>query len=122
MAAPANSPFGGGPHTSRVCITQAQIDRDEAFLPQGRGDCKPSNIVKRANGMSADWICTGPMSGKGTVEATWYEDGHSKSKVHFEGTLQAGPNPTPVEWTAESTSTFKSADCGDVKPIATRSN
>lgn len=122
MAAPANSPFAGGPHTSRVCITQAQIDRDEAFLPQSRGDCRASNIVKRANGMSADWICTGAMNGKGTVDATWYEDGHSKSKVHFVGTLQAGPNPRPVEWTAESTSNYKGPDCGDVKPTSIPAN
>jgi hypothetical protein len=31
--------------------------------------------------------------------------------------MQMGPNATPVEYTIESTSAFKSADCGSVKPI-----
>ena len=122
MATPANSPFAGGPHTSQMCITQAQIDRDQAFMPQSRSGCRASNIVKRPNGMSADWICTGAMSGKGTVETTWYEDGRSKSKVHFVGALQAGPNPRPVEWTSESTATYKGPDCGNVKPFSVPAN
>jgi hypothetical protein len=122
MAAPANSPFAGGPHTSRVCITQAQIDRDEAFLPQSRRGCQATNIVKRGNGMSADWVCTGAMSGKGTVESTWYEDGHSKSKVHFVGNFQTGANPAPVEFTSESTSIYKGPDCGNVKPFSMPAN
>jgi hypothetical protein len=122
MPAPANSPFAGGPRTSLVCLTQAQIDRYGAIPPQGRGDCRASNIVKRSNGMSADWICTGAMNGKGTVESTWYDDGHSKSHVHFVGSVQAGPNSRPVEFTSDSTSVFKGADCGSVKPLPMPAN
>jgi hypothetical protein len=63
------------------------------------------------------------MSGKGTVAASWIDQEHTTSKVHFAGTLQAGPAPKPVEWTVESTSVFKSADCGGVKPyVAPESN
>jgi hypothetical protein len=118
MSAPPNSPFGGGAHTSTVCITQEQIDKYGAPPPQTRGDCQVSNFNKQATGVSAEMTCTGSMSGKGTFSASWTDEEHSTSKVHFTGTLQAGPSPKPVEWTVDSTSVFKSADCGNVKPIA----
>jgi hypothetical protein len=119
MSAPPNSPFGGGAHTSSVCITQEQIDKYGAPPPQTRGDCQVSNFNKQATGISADMTCTGSMSGTGTFSASWTDDEHATSKVHFAGTLQAGPSPKPVEWTVDSTSVFKSADCGNVKPMPT---
>jgi hypothetical protein len=116
-AASPNSPFAGGPKTTMICLTQEQIDRFGAIVPSSR-TCQISNVVKSSNGMSADWLCTGMMSGKGSLESSWSEDGHAKGKVHFTGALQAGPASMPIEWTAVSTSVFKGADCGAVKPIA----
>ena len=122
MAAGPNSPMGG-PHTTQVCLTQQQIDRYGAIVPESRsGSCKLANLVKRTDGMSADWICTGRMSGKGTLESTWSVDGRAKGKVHFVGTMQAGPTPKPVEFTIESNSVFKGADCGSVKPTPMPAN
>lgn len=112
-----NSPFSANTHTSQVCVTQQMIDRFGGPAPQTRGECRVANMVKNADGMSADWICTGAMTGKGTLNATWTADGKSASKVHFAGTMQMGQRSAPVEWTMESTSTFKGADCGDVKPV-----
>jgi hypothetical protein len=117
MSGGPNSPFGGGTHTNTVCITQEQIDKFGAPPPQTRGDCQVANVAKSASGMTAEITCTGNMTGKGTVVATWTDAEHTISKVHFTGTLQAGPSPKPVEWTVSSTSVFKSADCGDVKPL-----
>jgi hypothetical protein len=117
MPAGANSPFGGGPHTSQVCVTQEMIDRFGGPMPQSRGDCQVKNVNKTATGMTADYVCTGQMNGSGKFEASWSEIGQGHSKVHFTGTLQMGPRSTPVEWTMESTSTYKGADCGSVKPI-----
>ena len=109
---------GGGPHTTQVCLTKELIDKYGTPPPQSRNNqCQMSNIVKKGNGMSADWVCSGPMAGKGTVEATWTDPDHSTSKVHFSGSMQAGPNAMPVEYTIDSTSVFKGADCGSVKPI-----
>jgi len=113
---PGANPAGVGPHTTKVCLTQKQIDKYGAIVPQSRG-CQVTNIVKKANGMTADMVCTGAMSGKGTLESTLIDDSHAKGRVHFVGSIQAGPNHMPVEWTAESSSVFKSADCGDVKPL-----
>ncbi len=121
MPAPpnGNSPFGGGTHVSQVCLTQAMIDRYGAPVPQSsRGNCQVSNVVKSSHSMTAEMVCSGPMSGKATMESHWSEDGPATGKVHFTGSIQMGPNPTPIEWTIESTSVYKGADCGDVQPMA----
>jgi len=107
----------GGPHTMQVCVTQEQIEKYGGPLPQSRNnECQASNVKRSANGMTADWVCNGNMKGKGTIESNWTDENHSTSKVHFTGTMQMGPEAKPVEWTNESTSTFKGADCGSVKP------
>jgi hypothetical protein len=36
--------------------------------------------------------------------------------------MQMGPNSTPVEYTIESVSTYKGADCGSVKPMPMAGN
>jgi hypothetical protein len=115
MQAPAGS---GGPHTAQTCVTQAQIDKYNGPKPEARGGCQVSNIQKRANGMTAEISCGAPMTGKGTVDTTWTDSGHSRSKVHFTGSMKMGPNTKPVEWTVDSESVYKGSDCGSVKPAA----
>jgi hypothetical protein len=116
MPPQAAAAFGGAPHTTQYCLTQAMIDKYGAALPQSRGNCQVSNVQKTSNSMSADWICTGAMNGKGTLESHFSGDGTAKGKVHFVGAMQMGQNATPIEWTSESTSVYKSSDCGSVKP------
>jgi len=109
---------GSAPHTMQVCLTKEMMDKYGTPPPQSRNNqCKMSNMVKKGNGMTGDWVCSGPMAGKGTVEAAWVDADHSTSKVHFMGSMQAGPNAVPVEYTIESSSVFKGADCGSVKPL-----
>lgn len=112
----AAAAFSGAPRATQYCLTQAMIDRFGAPLPQSRGQCQVANLQKTPNSMTADWICTGAMTGKGSIESHWSDDGTAKGKVHFVGSMQMGPNPTPIEWTAESTSVYKGPDCGSVKP------
>jgi hypothetical protein len=121
MPAGANNPFGGGPRTTQVCITQAMIDKYGAPMPQNR-ECQISNVAIKANSMTADWVCTGRMAGKGTVQSTWTDSDHSTSKVHFIGSMQMGPNSKTVEYTMESTATYKGSDCGNVKPVEMPTN
>ncbi len=104
----------GGKRTTDVCLTQEMIDKYGAIVPQIRG-CQITNIVKTGNKMNADMVCTGAMTGKGTLESAAIDSEHAKGKVHFTGSIQAGSNSVPVEWTTYSSGTFKSADCGDVK-------
>ena len=106
-----------GPHTTQICLTQAMIDKYGAPLPQTRNDCQVTNIQRGDHGMTAEMVCSGRMTGKGTVESSWSDSEHATGKVHFTGSIQAGPSPRPVEWTSTSTSVFKSPDCGDVKPL-----
>jgi len=115
MQAPAGS---GAAHTAQTCVTQAQIDRYSGPKPQANRGCQVSNIQKNGTGMTAEISCGAPMSGKGTVETRWTDTAHSKSKVHFTGAMQVGPNSKTIEWTIETESTYKGADCGSVKPAA----
>jgi len=116
LPAGMKSPFSGTTTTTQVCLTQAMIDKYGPASSTNR-DCKNTNVVMKSNGMTADLVCSGKMNGKGTVEASWTDSSHSRSKMHFIGTMGAGSNPMPVEWTTEITSVFKSSDCGSVKPL-----
>jgi Protein of unknown function (DUF3617) len=119
MPPQAAAAFGGGPQTTQYCLTQAMIDKYGAPVPQQRqqSNCQITNVNKTATSMSADMVCNSKtMNGKGSMESHWGADGVAKGKVHFVGTIQMGPNPTPIEWTSESTSVYKGPDCGSVQP------
>ena len=107
----------GGSHTSEVCLTQAMIDKFGAPMPLARQDCTIVNVKKGEHEMTAELTCIGRMNGKGTIEASWEDPFHAKSKVHFTGTVENGPNSRPIEWTSSSTSIYKRSNCGAVKPI-----
>jgi len=116
MTPPADSPLARGPHTTQICLTQAMIDRFGGPIPQN-GDCQFSDLKRDEHGMKATLVCSGRMVGNGSYEATWLDPEHAKSKAHFTGTVQGRSGPRTIEWTRESTSVFKSADCGDIKPL-----
>lgn len=118
MQAPPGSPFAGGPRTSQVCITQAQIDKWGGAPPQSRGDCQVSDQVMKPMGMSGVYACKGAMTGNGTYDASWEGDGRYKTKIHFTGTMTMRENTRPVEWTIETSGVYKGPDCGSVQPIA----
>jgi hypothetical protein len=122
MQAPPGSPFGGGPRTTQVCVTQAQIDKYGGAPPQSRGDCQVSDVVMKPMGMTGVYACTGAMAGNGTYEASWEGDGRYKAKVHFTGTMTMRQNTRPIEWTMESSGVYKGADCGSVQPVTMPSN
>jgi hypothetical protein len=106
------------PHTMSMCLSQDMIDKYGGPLPQSHhNECQAQNVKMGANGMTADWVCNGSMKGKGTIESSLTDENHITSKVHFTGAMQMGPDSKPVEWTSESTSVYKGADCGKVKPI-----
>jgi hypothetical protein len=119
MNPPATSPLSPGPHVSQVCLTQEMIDKYGAPPPQSRNnDCQFANVQKGDHGMTAEMVCSGRMTGKGTVKSEWSDAEHATGGVHFVGTVQGRNGAMPLEWTSQSTSVFKSADCGDVKPAA----
>lgn len=104
-----------GPRTMQVCLTQADMDKPWSTAQQNARSCKMTNVVNKGNSLTADMECSGSTPGKGTFEQTWTDSEHAKGKVHFTGTMKNGK---PLEWSVESTSVFKSADCGNVKPLS----
>lgn len=113
----AASPFA--PHTSQVCVTQAMIDKyGGPYSNPPRGDCLVSDVVVKPGGMTAKIMCTGQMSATGTVQATFVDANTTKTTVHMTGTMQMGARSQPVDMTVESSSVYKGADCGSVKPMA----
>ncbi len=111
-------PAAGGTRTREVCLTQEMIDKWGALLPQSRGQCHIEDKVMHPGGSTASWVCSGRMKGKGELDTQWIDMEHSTGTLHFTGTIQVGSEVKPVEWTTTSTSSFKSADCGSVKPEA----
>lgn len=114
------SHIGSGPHTEDVCVTQEQIDKYGTVPPQTRSSCQMTDIVKKEHGMSAKMVCTGPMGGKGSLEANWTDDSHSTAKLHFLGAMKMSGDSRPIEWTVNTSSVYKGPDCGSVKPIKTK--
>lgn len=110
------SPFSNMTTTTQVCLTQAMIDKYGAPMAQTQRDCKVENVVMHTSSMTADLICSGKMNGKGEMQSSWSGGNTATGSMHFAGTMQMGPNATPVEWTTNTTSTYKGPDCGSVKP------
>jgi hypothetical protein len=109
---------GGGQHTTLVCLSQEMINKYGAPMPQSRnGECQIANVVMHATSMTADWICSGRMVGKGTLESSWADPNHAIGKVHFVATMQMGPNSRTMEYTINSSSVYKGPDCGSVAPL-----
>jgi hypothetical protein len=111
-----NSPFA--PHTTQVCVTQAMVDKYGGPMQQPqRGDCQTTNISVKPDGMTAEIACTGQMTAKGSITATFTNGDTSDMTMHLSGTMQMGPNSRPIDMTVHATSVYKGADCGTVKPM-----
>ncbi|MGD0292739.1 MAG: DUF3617 domain-containing protein [Terracidiphilus sp.] len=117
MPSGMKSPFSGATTTTQVCLTQEMINKYGAPMSQSNKDCKIINVVMHSTSMTADLVCSGSMNGKGEIESSWPDGNHARGKMHFAGTMRMGQNATPVEWTTNSTSTYKGPDCGSVKPM-----
>ena len=111
------APPGAGTHTTAVCLTQAMVDAG-ALFPQSRGQCKIENKIIKPGTVTADYVCTGKMKGKGMLEATFSDLEHSSGSLHFLGTLDVGSQVKPIEWTTVSTSVLKSPQCPSDQPQA----
>jgi Protein of unknown function (DUF3617) len=105
------------PRVTQVCLTQSMIDKYGAIVPDNLTHlCQLANVVKKPGGMSADLVCSGPITGNGTLAVNWTDSEHTKGHIHFSGSIHPGENEIKIEWNADTTSVFKSPDCGVVKP------
>ncbi|MGB0065178.1 MAG: DUF3617 family protein [Terracidiphilus sp.] len=114
------NPFAPITRTSDVCLTQEMIDKFGAPMmpPQAQESCTVSNVVLKTDSMTAEMTCTGRMNAHATIESSWPGGNTAHGKIHFTGAMQMGPNSAPIEYTVESTSVYKGADCGSVKPLS----
>jgi Protein of unknown function (DUF3617) len=104
--------------TQQFCATQHQLDNFGVGTLQPLPGCHVTSTKKRADGITELLDCSaGDISGKQTWEMTWVDDDHLRSKLHFLGSARTGQ---AIELTFEGTTTFKSGDCGNVKPLASR--
>jgi hypothetical protein len=111
------SPNAYPPRTIQPCLTQQMIDKYGAIVPQDLANvCQLTNVVKKSGGMTADMVCSGPMTGKGTLEVNWTDGEHSKGNLHFSGSMRPGDQEIKIEWTAVTVSAYKGPDCGELKP------
>jgi hypothetical protein len=120
MALPKGVPNPLAPTTvtTEMCLTQEMVDEHGAPIPQSPiGECQRSNVVIKPTGMTADLTCTGASAGKGTLESSWTTPDRSVGKLHFIGIMQIGSKSLPVEYTVETTSTYKGPDCGSAVPL-----
>jgi hypothetical protein len=105
------------PRTWQACLTQQKIEKYGAIVPDYLSNmCQLVNVVKKSGGMTADMVCSGYINGKGTLEVNWSDSEHSKGNLHFSGTIRPGQNDIKIEWSATTTSVYKSPDCGTLKP------
>jgi hypothetical protein len=113
------NPFAPSTRTTAVCMTQEMIDKFGApfAYSQGQENCTVANIVRKPTGLTAEMTCSGVINGHETIASSWPDGNTAHGTAHFAGTMQMGASTAPVEYTVESTSTYKSADCGSVKPL-----
>lgn len=107
------------PRNIQSCLTQDMIDQYGAIVPQYLANtCQLTNVVKKPGKMTADMVCSGRMTGKGTLEIGWNDSEHAKGLLHFSGSMRPGENEIKIEWSAATTSVYKGPDCGELKPTA----
>jgi hypothetical protein len=112
------SPSTYPPRVSQVCLTQEMIDKYGAIVPDDVTKvCKLDNVVKKAGGMKSDFICSGSLVGKGTLEVNWSDSEHAKGVLHFSGTMRPGDKEIKIEWSAVTNSAYRGPDCGELKPV-----
>jgi hypothetical protein len=93
------------------------IDKYGAIVPENlTHTCQLVNVVKKHGGMTADMVCSGGMTGKGTLEVNWTDSEHSRGILHFAGTIHPRDADIKLEWSAETRSAYKGPDCSAVNP------
>ncbi len=110
------SPNSYPPRTIQACLTQEMIDKYGAIVPEFFSNlCQLTNVVKKSGGMTADMVCSGRMTGKGTLAVNWTDGEHSKGSLHFSGSMRPRDQEIKIEWTAVTVSAYRGPDCGDLK-------
>lgn len=107
------------PRNIQSCLTQDMIDQYGAIVPQYLANtCQLTNVIKKPGRMTADMVCAGRMTGKGTLDIGWNDSERAKGVLHFRGTMRPGQKEIKIEWSAVTTSVYKGPECGELTPAA----
>ena len=109
-----------GSQTQQVCVTQAMIDKyGGPYTNPQSAECQVTNVSLTASGMTANLTCSGRMNMTGTVQTTFVDANTTKTTMNLS---MAMPTGQAMTMTMNSTSVYKGADCGSVKPLPMPSN
>jgi hypothetical protein len=103
----------GGGMTIKVCMTPEMVQHNQ--LPATRSDCNSTSQARSGNTMKVAFACTNPPS-NGQGEVTFLGPEAYTSKM----TVTSGAEGKSQQVTMESSGKWIAADCGKVKPPATR--
>lgn len=108
-----------GPMTHQYCLTPEMAKQEETPGLKGEDGCEAKNLKHSGNTVTADWVCSGRMKGKGQFKMTStgssYNGGWS-----FAGTSSDEGMAGPLEMSSELKGQWLGADCGKVRPMKTR--
>ena len=104
------------PRVFQACLTPEMIDKYGAIVPEQLSNvCQLANVVKNSGAMSAEMVCSGPITGKGNVAINWSDSEHAKGNIRFNATIHPGQNDIKLEWSATTTYVYKAPDCSVLK-------
>ncbi|SPE19236.1 conserved exported hypothetical protein [Candidatus Sulfotelmatomonas gaucii] len=109
-----------GSQTQQVCVTQAMIDKyGGPYTNPQSAQCQVTNVSLTASGMTANLTCSGRTNMTGTIQTTFVDANTTKTTMNLS---MAMPTGQAMTMTMNSTSVYKGADCGSVKPLPMPSN
>ncbi len=118
-------PVPGSPHTvvTQSCLTPDEWRKSFSDLnKRGDMDCTTSNLVQDEHEFSFDESCTSPRGSSftGHFKMTFDDPEHTHGTMQMKGTAPASANSQPIASDITIASHFLSADCGEVKPGASK--
>jgi Protein of unknown function (DUF3617) len=101
---------GPGAMSSRICMTQEMVERNE--IPAQQGDCRTTSQQRTGNTMKFAFSCTNPpSSGEGTYTFVSSEAYTVKMAVH--STMQGKRETMNMDGSGK----WLGANCGNIKPM-----
>jgi len=106
------SPGAGGGMAMKICMTKESIERNE--LASQQGDCKTTTSPRMGNTMKMSFVCTQPPS-SGEGQVTFVSPEAYTTKMAMKTSVQGKPETMTMDGGGK----WLTADCGNIKPLAT---
>jgi hypothetical protein len=110
--------MGGEPTTIQSCLTPEQAAKDDQ-VDSGRGDCQMQNKSWSGSTFTADMVCNGREGDMhGHIKANASSDTSYTAIGHMEGNNPHLGGDFAMD--TQVSGQWQGADCGSVKPYASR--